>query len=147
MNYNDILKHLAPCGLDCNRCAGFEGGEIKELSTRLLELLGNYDRLAKIMSTKTPAFSNFTEFKEILDSFSKGSCGGCRADNCSCPVNCAVRTCFKEKGIDFCFQCQDYPCNKQENPMLRQRWLEKNDRMREIGVTSYYEEQRKLPRY
>ncbi|RYD05937.1 hypothetical protein N752_06745 [Desulforamulus aquiferis] len=78
MNYNDILKHLAPCGLDCNRCAGFEGGEIKELSTRLLELLGNYDRLAKIMSTKTPAFSNFTEFKEILDSFSKGSCGGCR---------------------------------------------------------------------
>ncbi|RYD05936.1 hypothetical protein N752_06740 [Desulforamulus aquiferis] len=31
--------------------------------------------------------------------------------------------------------------------MLRQRWLEKNDRMREIGVTSYYEEQRKLPRY
>nr|WP_315988521.1 DUF3795 domain-containing protein [Desulforamulus aquiferis] len=70
-----------------------------------------------------------------------------QADNCSCPVNCAVRTCFKEKGIDFCFQCQDYPCNKQENPMLRQRWLEKNDRMREIGVTSYYEEQRKLPRY
>lgn len=147
MDYNEVINHLAPCGLDCNRCAGFEGGEIKETSTKLLNLLGNYDRLAKIMSANTPAFSNFTEFKEILAFFSKGSCGGCRTQNCLCPVNCGVRSCYKEKGVDFCFQCEEYPCNKQENPMLRQRWQQKNDRMKEIGVLQFFEEQSRIPRY
>jgi len=30
MDYNDVLKHLSPCDLDCMRCADYEHGEIKQ---------------------------------------------------------------------------------------------------------------------
>lgn len=36
MEYSEVLKHLAPCGLDCVRCADYEQGEIKKLSTKLV---------------------------------------------------------------------------------------------------------------
>lgn len=147
MEYQEVLRHLAPCGLDCNRCAGFKGGEIKALSLRLTELLGGYDRLANMQADKIPAFSGYSQFKDVLAVFSQGTCGGCREADCSCPVNCIVKTCHKEKGVDFCFQCQEYPCSKQEHPLLRQRWQQKNDRMKEIGVVQFFEEQNKMPRY
>ncbi|GEM_PF-5382661 len=38
-DYQAILKELAPCGLDCSRCASYNQGEIKKLITRLLTLL------------------------------------------------------------------------------------------------------------
>ena len=42
MDYSDVKSRLAPCGLDCSRCADYIHGEIKEVSTRLVDLLGNY---------------------------------------------------------------------------------------------------------
>jgi hypothetical protein len=47
MNYDDVLKHLSPCGLDCTRCVDYRDGRIKELSLTLRELLGDYDRVAR----------------------------------------------------------------------------------------------------
>ncbi|SHK86416.1 DUF3795 domain-containing protein [Desulforamulus aeronauticus] len=147
MEYQQIVKEIAPCGLDCRRCAGYSQGEIKEHSTKLLNLLGNYERLAKIMSDHNPAFSDYQSFKEILTSFSQASCAGCRNDASACPVDCIAKTCHKEKEVDFCFQCKEYPCSGQNNPMLRERWLQKNNRMKEIGVVEFYNEQKRIPRY
>ncbi|NLI12559.1 MAG: DUF3795 domain-containing protein [Peptococcaceae bacterium] len=64
-----------------------------------------------------------------------------------CPIICEAKTCYREKGIDFCFQCGEYPCEKQFSGRLRERWKEKNDRMKEIGVVEFYYEQKNLPRY
>lgn len=148
MSYNEVLKQLAPCGLDCGRCADYENGEIRKLSTKLLQALGkNYDIVAKMKSDIKPIFQNYSNFKEILGSFSQASCSGCRGEDVLCPIQCTAKTCYKEKGIDFCFQCADYPCDKQFSGRLRERWITINNRMKEIGVVDYYFEQVKLPRY
>lgn len=150
MDYNDVTKHLGACGLDCVRCADYEHGEIKKLSIKLLQALGiNYARVAKMKSVKLPFFSNYSQFEEILIAFSQASCGGCRSNNLLCPIECAAKTCVREKSIDFCFQCADYPCEKQFQISGKQgeRWMKISDRMKEIGVIDYYYEQFKLPRY
>ncbi|MFW9881377.1 MAG: DUF3795 domain-containing protein [Candidatus Thorarchaeota archaeon] len=40
-------------------------------------------------------------------------CHGCKSDhvypNCA---KCEIRTCAKEKHVDYCFTCEDYPCEK-----------------------------------
>jgi len=48
MDYPDIVKQLTPCGLDCGRCADLKGEEISTLSTKMIELLGNYSRVAQM---------------------------------------------------------------------------------------------------
>jgi hypothetical protein len=61
---------------------------------------------------------------------------------------CAARTCASEKGVDFCFECGEYPCNRNNYPpRLEVRWRTCNDRMREIGAEAFYDEQLGTPRY
>jgi Protein of unknown function (DUF3795) len=147
MRYEDILKALAPCGLDCGRCAGFKEGEIARLASRLSQLLAGYSRLANMRAGREPEFSGYSQFEEILTSFAKASCGGCRSDEATCPVTCKAHMCHKQKGVDFCFQCPDYPCEDPTLAPLKDRWKERNDRMKEIGIPEFYEELIKLPRY
>lgn len=146
MDYDEIVKRLGPCGLDCGRCAGNANGEIRQLSSRLIKVLGNYGKLAKLRAQNEPAFGVYPQFEEILRAFSEASCGGCRSDNVQCFVTCAARTCHKEKGVDFCFQCKDYPCDKEFHDRIRQRWMQLNDRMKEVGVAQFFLEQNELPR-
>lgn len=49
--------------------------------------------------------------------------------------------------MDFCFQCDEFPCDEQKDERIRERWMAKNNRMKEIGVIEYYIEQSKTPRY
>lgn len=147
MEYDEILKCLAPCGLDCGRCADYENGEIKDLSIRLVQLLGNYRRVAEMKAETKPLFNNYSQFEEMLTSFSQASCSGCRGENVLCPIACTAKTCHREKGVDFCFRCGEYPCEKQFTGRLRERWRKINDRMKEVGVVQYYYEQNELPRY
>jgi len=78
----------APCGLDCFNC------EIHEEN-----LTGEF---ALMMSEKTgvPA-------EEI-------SCGGCRQQDGVHwhlpPEGCATLTCVKEKGVELCCGCDEFPC-------------------------------------
>jgi hypothetical protein len=147
MEYQMILKRLSPCGLDCHRCADFSGGEIKRLSADLKEHLAGYQRVAGLKADHNHTFGAYPAFAEILELFSKAACGGCRADDVNCPITCDVKTCHKEREVDFCFQCADYPCESPLDPRLKERWKLRNDRMREIGVVEFYVEQSKLPRY
>lgn len=147
MEYDEILKKLAPCGLNCEKCLAFSNGQIKFHSTKLKELLGSFDTYAERFSKYRPIFRNYPAFKELLDSFTQGNCRGCRSGECLYP-NCGVFACYKEKGVDLCFQCEDFPCEKTNfDPNLHDRWLQMNSRMKEIGVESYYEETKDLPRY
>ncbi|GBF31967.1 hypothetical protein DCCM_0157 [Desulfocucumis palustris] len=143
----EILTSLAPCGLDCSRCHGFAGGEIKKLSEQLIEALGDFQSVADKLSSFMPVMQNYRQFREMLDFFTLAGCAGCRSGKAQFPL-CAAKSCFKEKGVDFCFQCDEYPCgrNRYDAP-LHERWRRINDRMKEVGVEVYYEEQKKRPRY
>jgi hypothetical protein len=147
MNREDTLKLIAPCGLDCTRCADYAHGEISSLSAKLKELLTNYGRVAKLKARLKPEFAAYECFEQILDSLASAACGGCRSESSACPIDCKARTCHKQKKVDFCFECQDYPCADPTFGPLIERWKQKNDRMKEVGVIRFYEEQKKTSRY
>jgi hypothetical protein len=147
MVYGDILKILAPCGLNCGKCMAYADGEIKKHSVKLRGLLGSFDNYAKRFSKFWPVFENYAQFRDLLEYFTQGECRGCRSGDCKYP-DCGVAKCFKEKGIDFCFRCDEFPCGKSNfDENLEARWITMNRRMKEIGVERYYEETKDLPRY
>ena len=147
MQYKEILKDLAPCGLSCRKCFAYAEGEIGRHSQALQKQLGNFDVYAERFSAFLPEFKDYPVFKEMLGYLAQADCKGCREGTCKWP-DCGVHACYKEKGVDFCFQCHEFPCQKTNfDPHLQKRWIAMNNRMKEIGVEAYYEETRALPRY
>ena len=147
MEYNEIKNILAPCGLNCTKCMAYIDGEIKLHGQKLKELLGEFDQYAEKFSAFLPVFKNYPQFKEMLDFLTKGDCTGCRSGACKYP-DCGVAKCYQQKGVDFCFQCDEFPCEKSNfDPDLKRRWIQMNRRMKEIGVEAYYDEVKYLPRY
>jgi hypothetical protein len=150
MNYEQIKTRLAPCGLHCGKCFAFIDGDIKKLSTQLKENLGNFDIYAArfVELLNKPAFENYPGFKELLSLFSSVECRGCRKEKCKIFKDCKVRNCSEEKGVDFCFQCPDFPCsNTGFDEHLNKRSVNINIRIKEIGVENYYNEIKDKPRY
>jgi len=148
MEYQEILDHLAPCGLNCRKCMASCSGDIKYHCTELKQLLGDqFERYAERFSQFLPVFKQYPAFKELLNFFAGGNCTGCRNGACRYP-NCGVLACTKDKGVDFCFQCSDFPCEKSNlDQDLKKRWIDMNSRMRSIGVEAYYEETKDQCRY
>ena len=80
----------APCGLDCFNCPTYEENITGEGKKQLSEYL-------KIPPEEVP-------------------CKGCRGEKGNCkfaPDNqCATWNCIQEKGLTFCHECADFPCDK-----------------------------------
>jgi hypothetical protein len=97
----DYLELTAPCGLDCFNCAFY-------LATQ-----GDQGSQAQLAM-----------FSELLDiPVEAMSCQGCRAQKGVLPLHftpqisprepgqaCRPYSCTEKQGIDFCFQCDDFPC-------------------------------------
>lgn len=150
MEYQDFISQLTPCGLDCIRCADYQNGEIKQLSSKLVELLGNYSRVAQMKAASKPEFEHYDQFLAILRSLAEASCCGCRLEETiklvSCPIDCPIKEC-SDKGVDYCFQCADYPCEKLMSSGFGEWTRQRNDRIKEIGITAYCDERFKKHRY
>ncbi len=145
--YQEVVERLAPCGIDCERCAMYAHGRIRDHATGLAEALTGFENIAARVADRVPALREYHQFTEILGFFTGAGCAGCRAGGAQLPL-CAARTCFREKGVDFCFQCDEYPCERNAFPEnLASRWRHHNDRMREIGVEGFYKESVERPRY
>lgn len=79
----------APCGLHCGMCLLY-----KALSDEKLR-----ETLAQRMNIPPE----------------KATCPGCRAVVGHCPVigeQCATFICAQERGVDFCYDCSEFPCAK-----------------------------------
>ena len=73
-------------------------------------------------------------------------CQGCRSEKRSyfCKNECKMVDCAKEKGIDFCVECDEYPCHelrifKELRPHRIELW-ENQKRIKEVGYAQWYEE-------
>lgn len=147
----EYIKHrLGPCGLHCGKCFAFEEGEIRQLSRKLEQALGNFDvyaqRFAEML--EEPVFRKYSDFKEFLHYLAKVSCKGCRKEECKLFKGCNVRSCSEEKGADYCFQCEDFPCaHTGFDEHLYQRYVKINEKMKENGVEAYYKEVKDQARY
>jgi len=148
MDYPSIVEVIAPCGLDCGKCLAFQGGAIRRHSQALVELLGpNFDQYAQRFTGMNPVFEAYPDFKELLAFLARGSCRTCRQGECLFQA-CRVRGCAPEKGVDFCFQCPEFPCAETGFPApLEARWRRNNELMRELGVEGYFERIKDQPRY
>ncbi len=73
-------------------------------------------------------------------------CHGCRSDKRGffCRSHCKMTKCAKEKGIDFCIECADYPCPEltafqAQLPHRKELW-KSQERIKEVGFEKWYEE-------
>lgn len=143
------MERIAPCGLHCGKCFAFTKGDIHEAAGTLQKNLGDFAPYAKRFTTALdPVFENYPEFAQLLDYIAKAQCGGCRKEKCKFYKNCKVRSCAEAKGVDFCYQCDEFPCDHtglDEN--LYKRSVEINRRIKEIGIVAYYDEIKDKPRY
>ena len=104
------LELVAPCGIDCGICELYISRDNKEL----------YDYL---VSTGIP--------KENLP------CDGCRPKDGNCPVimgECKTYSCVKENSVDFCSDCNDFPCNKLAPSADRANILPHNTKVFNLSV-------------
>lgn len=82
-------KIVAPCGIDCFNCEMYEKNVTEEFQARFAERF------------KVP--------KERI------SCAGCIGSN-QCLLldlqgkKCSTLECVKKKGIQYCFECDTFPC-------------------------------------
>ena len=83
----DYFKLTSPCGLDCFNCPINEDNITDPIRNHLAGQLGIQP--------------------ETVD------CKGCREQpGCSIPHEpCATLRCVMEKGVDFCCECDDFPCD------------------------------------
>jgi hypothetical protein len=147
MEHAKLLKIIAPCGLSCAACLSMRDGEIETLSRKLRQRLGGFARFAERFMAMDPAFADYPAFERMLDFFSQAKCDGCRVGGCL-HTDCPVHLCVKEKHVDYCHQCQDFPCGKlDDKPWLKVKWEKNNLRLREIGIEAYHLEIKDLPRY
>ena len=150
MNYEQIKKRLAPCGLHCGNCFAFKNGEIGEYSRKLRIVLGEFDVYAKrfVDLLDKPVFLKYPEFKDLLDYFSQPECSGCREERCKLFKGCNVRDCSEKMRVDFCFECPEFPCNNTGfDEHLHDRSVKINKLLKETGIEEYYNEIKDKPRY
>lgn len=146
----DLTDKFGPCGLLCEKCYANNNGPVKFHAQQLKHNLGAFDNYAKRFVTllDEPAFEKYPDFKEFLLLLSSGNCQGCRKQECHLFKGCNVRFCYKEKGVDYCYQCKEFPCNNTGfDDNLTQRWLNINEKIREIGLENYYNEVKDKSRY
>ena len=93
----DYFQMTAPCGLDCFNCHFYLAQEDQEAMNTVKELSETYNVPVEIML-----------------------CNGCRNHNGQIPLQkyafgeaheCAAYECSQEKGLRFCGECEDFPCD------------------------------------
>jgi len=78
----------APCGIDCFNCPLLEENITEEIKTATAKQFG-----------VQPA--------DVI-------CKGCRTEEgrCKASFNCATYKCVTGKGYHFCYECNNFPCDK-----------------------------------
>jgi len=150
MENEQIKSALAPCGFSCEACFAYVDGDIRRHSLKLKEKLGNFGPYAERFTTmmERPIFKKYPDFKEMLDFLASENCRGCRNEQCRLFKGCGVRPCHQEKGVDYCFQCDEFPCNRTNfDEQLTKVWVAVNEKIRKMGIEQYYEKSKTRPRY
>ena len=131
----DNLKLVTYCGLYCGLCAN--RGRIPGQANALRETMAGegYDQWGNDMP-------NFKEFWKFLTERCDPDkcCPGCRQGG-GAPF-CSIKKCAREKKIDICVFCQDYPCKRILG--LAQGYttlIAYGKRMKEVGIDTWIKEQ------
>ena len=83
---------ISLCGLDCSKCKIYLAPNNSKIAQRLVRI---FDKMWEDVSPE--------DFH----------CSTCRGEISECWTSeCWIRDCcVKDKKLDYCYQCQDFPCN------------------------------------
>jgi hypothetical protein len=132
----DNLEFITYCGLYCGLCSN--RGRIPRQANALRETMAQdgWDK----WGAERPGFSEFWKFlTNLCDPDKTGP--GCRQD-CGAPF-CSIRKCARDKKIDVCVFCEEYPCKRvleiaKGYPTL----ISDGKRMKKIGIEAWVGEQK-----
>jgi hypothetical protein len=132
------LEFVAHCGLYCELCA--ERSRIPRRATALQSAM--VEEGWPFWGHAIPGFDAFWAF---LESLAEPGCPGCRAGG-GYP-ECRIRLCARERGMELCCSCPDFPCGRVEAlgaryPML----LTDNRRLQTVGLEQWLAEQEERTR-
>lgn len=134
-------RYVSCCGkCYCALCDYYKGTIVKAARS-LLQFVDRYGSLRLIANAqKAYDFDEFTKGLRWLSS-QQNPCKGCRfGGGWSWWGDCPVRDCCLEKGIDFCYQCEEFPCKKlREEPLAERKkaLIEANRQIRAIGIEAW----------
>lgn len=130
------LKYVTYCGLYCRLCAHL--ARVPQQSAALRETLQK-EGWEYWGASVVPGFKEFWTALEQLSQTDK-TCTGCRG-GCGNP-ECGIRQCAREKKVEVCSSCAEYPCAHIER--LARRYpnlISDGRRQAQIGLAPWVEEQ------
>jgi len=118
---------LAPCGLYCGVCAIY---------------IAHKDNNLKFKQILFPIYKAFAKSVDDI------SCTGCLSDGVVFPVcsKCPIKNCTREKGIEGCHQCDEFPCKFITNfpiPVAKKVISRSIPAWRELGTEMWVEQEEK----
>ena len=120
---------LSFCGLNCAKCEMYLASHGDD---QLHEELVNWFQ------------------KNIDPNIDSISCERCRGDVSKCwSGDCEFRPCAMEKGLDYCFECPDFVCDKLEKfandgPEHHKRTVENLKKIKELGLEKWKASQKEI---
>jgi len=111
MKLSDLIGY---CGVYCGTCARWcENSALRKLAAALAELVDSHG-FHRWMPDVVKEF-NYTEFRKALDFFSQKDTWlvcrkGCKGGDGR--LDCQIRKCCKNHGLDVCFDCSEFPCDR-----------------------------------
>jgi len=129
------MKQVSYCGVYCPNCGANCRIPPKARALREAMIEGEYDEWGH-------GLEGFTPFWKFLDSLvNTNDSKSCRKESCGFP-RCGMRKCAKNKDVEVCPLCKDYPCEKiiefsRSEPTL----IFDGERMKEIGLKKWFKEQ------
>lgn len=107
-NYEKESELVAYCGIYCRLCDYFTG-RIRNSARNLLEITRRHNEL-KLFADTSKAFDyeNFVKGLEWISQEMSPCVGGCRGGGGW--GDCPIRKCCDEKGVRFCCECSEFPC-------------------------------------
>lgn len=163
MEKEKLLDYVAPCSLLCYACPSLKTGTVAECARKL----HNYwEGFCEFRSKHLPEESRdkwhaeFNAFDNTLQFLGGASCPGCRNNPPSskagwgCLDGCVIPACAKAHGVDFCAECNDFPCREAKDffatlgdDSITASWESETRRLREIGLEAYFEEKKDVSHY
>lgn len=103
----------ACCGVFCGECEVYIAYSTNNLEAQ--------KRIAEEFCRRNPGLSIGTE---------QVKCVGCKGSAAN-PIrnNCKVRLCAEDRGVEFCYQCPDFPCDPLEKSFAIHPGARENLRM------------------
>lgn len=141
MDKSEIIKKVAPCSLMCHTCSAYNDGIICASAKTLLKYLEGIKEFYEVHMPD--AVESYNNFEGVLSIYAGASCSGCRStEHNGCSIEgCFLLECTKNHGVDFCGECNEFPCKKTQGifeEIVYRQWLEGNQQIREYGIETFW---------